>query len=119
MPQKMMYPQKKIKVANQDWILLIVPRGNPKLMKSWGVTHFAEREIYIADYLEEKIFKHTLVHELLHAYFYELGFHTELLEKLKKNQNERLVDTLAKELMPKLRSNVFTIKDFKVKKSSR
>jgi len=119
MPCKTAYPQKKIKVAGQNWTLLVVPKGNPKLLKAWGVTHFEEREIYVANHLGQKTFKHTLVHELLHAYFYELGVHNELMEKLKKKQTEWLVDTLAKELMPKLRSNVFDIKNFRNQKKAR
>jgi len=113
------YPHKKVNIAGQSWTLYVVPRGNPKLLKSWGVTHFEQREIYLANYLGEKTFKHTMVHELLHAYFYELGFHNTLLAKLKKQQNEWLVDTLAKELMPKLRSNLFAIKNFQARKKLR
>ena len=119
MNRKVSYPHKKVRIAGQIWTLWVVPRGNPKLLKAWGVTHFEEREIYVANYLGQKTFKHTLVHELLHAYFYELGYHNTLLAKLKKEQNEWLVDTLAQELMPKFRSNIFSIKNFQIKKDPR
>ena len=119
MPQRIPYPHKKIKVVGQDWTIFVVPPRNPKLQQAWGITHFAEREIYIANHLCEKTFKHTLTHELLHAYFDELGFHDVLREKLKTRQNERLVDTLAKELMPKLRSDIFEISNFQIRQRSR
>ena len=118
MPQSV-YPHKKVKIVGHDWTILVVPKSNPKLLRAWGTTHFAERKIYVANHLCEKSFKWTLTHELLHAYFDELGFHDVLREKLKTRQNERLVDTLAKELMPKLRSNVFEITNFQVRRRSR
>ena len=112
------YPHKKVKIVGQTWTILVVPYNHKKLLKSWGITHFSERQIYISNRLYEKSFKWTLTHELLHAYFSELGFHTLLLEKLKKRQNERLVDSLAKELMPKLRPHVFKIKNYLLRKKS-
>ena len=109
------YPHKKVKIAGNDWNIFVVPPKNKKLQKAWGITIFDDKEIYVANHLCEKSFKHTLAHELLHAYFDEIGFHDVLVEKLKTRQNERLVDTLAKELMSKLRPNILEINNFRAK----
>lgn len=111
------YPHKKVKIVGNEWDIFVVPPKNKRLMKAWGITHFNEKEIYVANHLCEKSFKHTLTHELLHAYFDELGFHDILVDKLKTRQNEKLVDNLAKELMSKFRPDVFEISNFKAKGS--
>lgn len=109
------YPHKKVRILRHNWDIYIVPKTHPRLNKAWGITHFNEKEIYIANHLCEKNFKRTLAHEFLHATLDELGLHSMMLEKLHAKKNEQIVDELAKSLYPLIRSSVFKIPHYHMK----
>ena len=105
------YPHRKVGLLGNDWTIYVVPKKHPRLLGSWGTTHFNLKTIYITNHLSEKNFKWTLTHELLQAFLNELGCHSMLLEKNHKKKNEEIVDGLVKALYPLTRQSVFKIQN--------
>lgn len=108
--QKVNYPSKKIKIGQKDWTIQVVPLNHPRLGKgNWGRCQWEEQTIYILNRLGQKNFEDTLSHELLHALLDSIGFHDELLDRLKVRIYEKLVDGLAHQLVPFLHPKIFKV----------
>lgn len=108
-------PQQKIKVGKHLWTVYAAPEDYPDLGKGyWGRGHLETRRIFIANFLNEENFKKTLAHELVHACFYEIGFHDRLLKHFKTKKNEELVDKLGMALYTNLiKDKLFYLKKIK------
>ena len=113
------YPHRKVRLINSDWTIYVVPKNYPQLFgkwgRGWGVTDFDHKTVYITNHLSERNFKWSLTHELLHAFMYELGYHTMLLKKIRTKKNEEMVDGLAKVLYPLVKNSVFKIQNYQTK----
>lgn len=108
--QKVIYPSKRIKIGQKDWTIQVVPFNHPRLGKgNWGRCQWEDQTIYVSNRLGRKNFEQTLSHELLHALFDSIGFHDKLVAQLKTSANEKLVDGLARQLIPFLRPDLFKI----------
>ena len=110
--QKINYPSKKIKIGQESWTIQVVPLNHPRLGKgNWGRCQWKEQTIYISNRLGLKNFKDTFAHELVHELLDSIGFHDELLKRLKVRSYEKLVDGLAHQLVPFLRPKIFKIRN--------
>ena len=50
--QKVIYPSKRIKIAQKDWTIQVVPFNHPRLGKgNWGRCQWEEQTIYISNNL--------------------------------------------------------------------
>ena len=108
--QKVNYPSKKIKVGQQIWTILVVPYNHPKLGKdNYGMCRWENYTVYVSNKLGQKKFEHIFTHELLHTMFDSIGYHDKLVQKLKSRGNEKMVDGLARVLVPFLRPQIFKI----------
>ena len=68
----------KVRINNYEYKVCIVGPDNDKLIYNdgkyhCGMTHFVQKEIYIANNLPNETFLNVLIHELIHAYIDSYG----------------------------------------------
>lgn len=118
--QKVIYPFKKIKIGQKNWIIRVVPYNHPRLGKgNWGRCQWEDQTIYISNRLGQKNFELTVAHELLHVFFDSIGFHDKLVAQIKTKANEKMVDGLAHRICCMLRPDIFKIPNHLIQSKQR
>lgn len=110
---KQIFPTKRVKINGNIWTIHIVPPTHIKLGKTrdghanYGRCWLEDKKIYINNRLRGKNYKWTILHEIMHAFHYEIGKYEKLVEKTNNQWMENFVDSLSLAMIPLIKSNLF------------
>lgn len=70
-----------VKINGLEWDIICVHNKDNKLLldglECLGVTYFQEQQIYLNKDTSKKMFRTTVIHELVHAFLFSYGYHLD------------------------------------------
>lgn len=89
----------KIDILNTKYQIIKIPETDEHLRdengdRLSGITDYSECKIYILDNLQDRYYRHTMRHEIIHALLYECGLEAEMYHP-DYGHDEQMIDWIA------------------------